>query len=378
MSDRIRIGFAGAGWMGREFIDKIERSDAAELALIYEPDEASRRAAVDRFGLESSVFAGSYEELVEDGAVDAVMIASPNSSHDLQSLAALDAGKNVFCEKPNSTRWDRHLRMVRSDEARPDLVTMTNYTLYFSPMERRIKRMIDDGAFGRILQVQANYRHAVNIEGSRAWKLRREAIGDALGMGITHAVFLMCWFLSPVEPVRVYAHSRPSAGGRFEVPPVWTLLITFSDGCCGVVLGDIESGRSYDIYQNLYGTAGGLVYDSQLEHAVRLRYRTAETEGTWVYPMDHRRKIDPEMERFLWPTDTPLPDSGDVRHHHTADSFAHFVDCLQRGQTSPLGFSPMRVVQDISFAAQLSALRGEPIRVPADPAALEELSAEAG
>jgi predicted dehydrogenase len=375
MDKPVRVGLSGAGWMGEQFLLRASERQDVELAGIYEPDPKAAAAAARRVGFSPDLLVPSFEALCEDRSIDALIIAGPNTVHAAQSLAALESGKHVFCEKPNSTHWADHQQMTEADRSRPEITTLTNYTLYFSPLEQRVRRMIEAGEFGTITQAEVRYRHAVNVEGPRAWKLERRHIGDALGMGITHAVFLLCFFLAPRRPISVFATSRPGPSGRFEVHPIWNLQVTFDDGAAGIVLGDIENGNSYDVYQNLFGTRGGFVFDSQPNEAPVVKYWSELTDRRWVFPLDRSVESARGNEDLLWPETISLPTSGNVVHHSTAESFDHFLEYLKAGKKTPLGFEAMRVVQDLNFAAQLSALQGRPASVPAAP---EELAAAFG
>jgi len=375
MEPRLRIGLSGAGWMGEQFLLRVSERDDVELGGVYEPNSETAEAVARRVGFDRRLLVSGYAALVEDAGVDALLVAGPNTVHAAQSLAALRGGKHVFCEKPNSTHWADHLAMVETDRDSPGLTTLTNYTLYFSPLEQRVRRMIETGELGTITQAEVRYRHAVNVQGARAWKLQRRHVGDALGMGITHAVFLLCFFLSPHRPVRVYATSQPSTSGLFQVEPIWSLVITFDSGATGVVLGDIENGNSYDVYQNVFGSRGGFVFDSQPNDAPVVKFWSEDTDRRWVFPLDPSQGALPGKDRLPWPQAASLPTSGNVVHHSTAESLEYFLRHVREGRKTALGFEAMRAVQDVNFAAQLSARRGGPASVPAPP---EELAAVFG
>jgi len=372
MGKRIRVGVSGAGWMGEQFIRRLASHADAEIAAVYDPDREAASAVLQRAGISRDCLVADYRRIMSDKAVDAVMIVSPNTYHAEQSLQAMDAGKHVFCEKPNSTSWRDHLRMVQADRENPGLTTVTNYTLFFNPMEQRVKQMVEQGVFGRIIQAQVNYRHAVNIEGGKAWKLERRFVGDALGMGITHAVFLLCYFLMPDRPVSVFAVSQPSTMKRFQVDPIWSLHICFESGATGTVLGDIENGNSYDVYQNLYGTRGGFVFDSQPNDRPAARYWCEQSGRKWVFPLEDPGPADSDSGARNWPQGLSLPTSGNVVDHCTAESLEYFLDHVKTGTKTRLGFEAMRIVQDINFAAQASARKRAPVSVPAPEQELAE------
>ena len=144
--------------------------------------------------------------------------------------------------------------------------------LYFDRFEERLRRLVAVDAFGAVTQIQVNYRHPVNIAGAKAWKLDRELMGDAIGMGINHAVSVMLFAMqSQAKPVSVYATSAPAKVRRFEADPIWTLHINFENGATGTVLGNIDSSNGYDAYHSVYGTRGALVFDGILDRPQKIR-----------------------------------------------------------------------------------------------------------
>ena len=112
-----------------------------------------------------------YREIVRNKDIDAVIIASPNVFHAEQALDAMAAGKHVFCEKPNSTSLEDHKKMVKFDHDHQELVTMTNYTLFFNPMEQKVKSMqanhasIEKASKGQEigLKVKSKVRHGDKV-----------------------------------------------------------------------------------------------------------------------------------------------------------------------------------------------------------------------
>jgi len=373
VSDPVRIGFVGTGWMGEQLLNKIPPHPRAEVAAVHDVRRERALEVMQRSGIDPRLFARSYEAVVADPSIDAVILVSPNACHAPQALQALRGGKHVFSEKPNSTRWQDHLELVRTAEEHPELVTFTDYSMYFDEMGRKLKHMIAAGEFGRITQAQINYRHAVNIQGDKAWKLKREIIGDAIGMGIIHSIFAVIHLLSPARPISVFAVPHASTTGRFEVEPIWNILIRFDSGAVGTVLGDIENGNGYDAYHNIFGTRGGFVYDSLARPEGMVKYWSERTDRQWIHPLDHERERAAGHEELLWPADTRLPASGDVLDHATGEIVDFFVTQVRKGGKCPLGFDTMRIVQDVNFAAQLSARTGSPVPVPPDLDQMREL-----
>ena len=92
-----RLGFLGVGWIGRNRLEAIARSGVAEVAVIADP---SRETAAHTLEVvPDAQVLGSLEEILESD-VDGIVIATPSALHAEQSLAALEAGMAVFCQKP--------------------------------------------------------------------------------------------------------------------------------------------------------------------------------------------------------------------------------------------------------------------------------------
>lgn len=368
-----RVGFVGAGWMGTEQLRRLsERSDAEVVALCGLEVEKVQ-VTLDQLGLADARATDDFNTLIHDASIDAVWLVNPNAFHGPQSIAALQAGKHVFCEKPASTTYDHHLRQVELAKANPHLVTFVDYILYFDTFEQRLRQMVADHAFGKVTQFQVNYRHAVNIAGRKEWKLKKTIMGDAIGMGINHAVSVLVFAMAPqAQPVKVYATSMPAQVRGFEADPIWNIQITFDNGACGFVFGDIDSGNGYDAYHNVKGTEGGLIFDAQLPQKQKLRtWKRGAADDRWIYPLDVDQCAVDGVEP--WPRDTTTPDSGDVIEHQTGEAVRHFLDCIRNNKPSPLGFDHAATIADIGWAAQVSAITQQAVDLPLDASQVREV-----
>ena len=100
MRPRVRIGLAGLGRMGRIHAASLSgQCPSAELACVFDADPAVARQAAEQFGVP---WVKSYEDMLADGRVDAVAIATPTGTHAEFCVRAARAGKHIFCEKPIS------------------------------------------------------------------------------------------------------------------------------------------------------------------------------------------------------------------------------------------------------------------------------------
>ena len=370
MTGKVRTALVGAGWMGSTLLRRLSERKDVDVAAVVGRAEGSARTLLGELNLAHVPVYDDLDEVINNPAIDAVVLASPNSLHGPQSIAAIKAGKHVFCEKPCATRFDDFIQQVELERANLRLVTFVDYLMNFDPMEKRLQQLSADGAFGRISQIQVNYRHGVNISGGKAWKLSRQSQGDAIGMGIVHSLSAMLMIMkSQSHPVGIFATALPAQVRPFETEPIWNIVIRFADGTAGFCFGNIESGNGYDAYHHVSGTRGAFVFESQLDHEQKVRFWSEKfTDGKWIYALDQERCRREGVEP--WPADTTTPDSGDVFHHNTASCIAHFIECITRGTKSPLSFVNSAGIAELGWAAQMSAAMATEVKLPLDyPAA---------
>ena len=363
---KITVGFVGLGWMGSVLLRRLTERDDVQIAAVLEKNADRGREVLADLGLPDSLMADSYSDIVKNPDIDAVFIVSPNSFHGTQTIQAAEAGKHVFCEKPAATIFSEFRRQIELDRANPNLITFVDYIMNFDTMENHLRQMVAEGRLGQLTQIQVNYRHPVNIAGDKVWKLRKDVMGDAIGMGIIHALSVIVNLAaSQAKPVAVYATSMPAAVRGFEAHPVWNIVIKFDNGATGFCFGNIDNSNGYDAYHNIYGTEGGFIFDSQLDRPQKVRYWSRQSAaGEWVYPLDAERCKTQGLEKLAWPADTTTPDSGNVIDHQTGTCVGHFIDCVKAGRKSPLGFAASAIVGEISWAAQMSAATGKEIPLP--------------
>ncbi|MEM7144125.1 MAG: Gfo/Idh/MocA family oxidoreductase [Verrucomicrobiota bacterium] len=367
--NKIGVGMIGAGWMGATLLQKLTERDDTSLVGLHQRNEEAARDTLSQLGANPDLFASSLDNLLARDSLDAVFVCSTNEAHGPQSIAALEAGKHVFCEKPCATRFRDFTRQIELAKARPDQITFVDYLLNFDTLEDRIRSMTRDGDFGGITQIQVNYRHPINIEGAKAWKLKADQMGDAIGMGIIHSLSVMLNIMAEqnARPVSVFASNSQTHSRPFEIPAVWNLQIRFSNDATGFCFGNVDQANGYDAYHNIHGTKGGLIFDSYLDRPQKIRYWSdSKTNSDWVYPLDHERCTREGLSKLTWPESTTTPDSGDVMQHQTGACVDHFLNCIHNGEQSFLSFENSAPVAELGWAAQMSAARGTPVSLPLD------------
>ncbi len=152
-ADPVRLGLLGAGRIGQTHARSIAADEGARLLAVADPVEAAAAAVVRMTG----AHAVSAEELLNDPAIEGVLIATPTDLHaDLIERAA-DAGKAIFCEKPLDLDLSRAQQGVAA-AARRGVPLMIGFNRRFDPSFRRLREEIDAGRIGGVELVQITSR----------------------------------------------------------------------------------------------------------------------------------------------------------------------------------------------------------------------------
>jgi predicted dehydrogenase len=146
----VRVGVAGLGHWGPNLARNF--AELAELAWLCDSDPAKQVVAA-RYA--QARFTSSFEEMLSDAELDAVVVATPVPTHFELARQALDAGKHVLVEKPPAMKTHEMDELVALADER-DLVLMPGHLLLYHPGVRRVKEMIAAGELGDVLCVYGN------------------------------------------------------------------------------------------------------------------------------------------------------------------------------------------------------------------------------
>ncbi len=144
----------GTGFVGRVHLEGIRRLGYVQLYAIGEPQVEKAHALAAEFGAER--VEADYRRVLEDPAVEAVHVCTPNALHFPIARDAMQAGKHVICEKPLATSVAEAKELVKlAGDAKRRNCTFHN--LRFYPMVQHMRRMREAGELGDILVVQGTY-----------------------------------------------------------------------------------------------------------------------------------------------------------------------------------------------------------------------------
>jgi predicted dehydrogenase len=199
----INIGIIGAGLRSAVARFLFENDERLKLKRIFDPDKKRAEERLKTLGFPNAVISKNSEEVTNDPDLDWIMVFSPNSFHAEHILAALNNGKHVFTEKPLATTMEDCEKIFQAHlESNSHLAT--GFVLRYAPIYRKAKELLDAGAVGEILSVDANENLSVEL-GSfimRNWRREKERSGPYLLEKCCHDLDLLNWFIESV-PSRV-------------------------------------------------------------------------------------------------------------------------------------------------------------------------------
>jgi len=220
---KLKIGVIGYGGRLRDVVRRILAEDKQGLISVtaaFDPDPVSQGTVRKDFGPGCRI-CSSEEELVGDPELDWVFIGSWNCHHGRQAVLALEAGKNVFCEKPLATSLEDCLA-IREAAEKSGKTFAFGLVLRYSPHCRRVKEILRSGVIGRILSFEFNetigFNHGGYIFGN--WRRERKNAGTHVLEKCCHDLDLANWFIDSL-PVKAAGFGgrnffTPDSAGHVE------------------------------------------------------------------------------------------------------------------------------------------------------------------
>lgn len=286
LSKRYRAALIGGGFIGPVHAEALRRIGVEVVGLLDLTPELAKASAA-RIGVKKVY--SSLDELVGDASVTTVHIASPNSAHFEQAKRALEAGKNVVCEKPLASTSKETAALVEIAKARPNLAAAVNYNIRFYPLCHEMKARVQKGDIGKVMSVTGSYTqdwllypedYNWRVEPDGATNLRAVAdIGThwmdlvqfVTGQPITAVMADLATFHGERFKPTGKAETFGGSGGRANTVavPITTedygaVLFRLGEGGHGLYhVSQCMAGRKNRLHLEISGTEGSLVWDSQ-------------------------------------------------------------------------------------------------------------------
>ena len=251
----LRVACIGKGWWSDVLADAIQRSKKLKIVACFTRSEDKRRAFAAKYKCDA---APSYEAILKNLSIEAVINTTPNNVHLETTRAAAEAGKHVFLDKPiaNSVTEGRAIAEVCR---KAKVVLALGYQRRRESHFRWIRQRIDAGEFGKLVNAEANIsRDRLGKIDLNSWRYTSEGMpgGVMLQIGI-HYSDVLEYLLGPVKAVN----------GRFaqlvlpgDNPDVASLVLEHENGALSTLNASYASASEYYL-MNIYGKEASAYYD---------------------------------------------------------------------------------------------------------------------
>jgi predicted dehydrogenase len=251
----VRWGLVGAGDIAEKRVAPgLRDADGSVLAAVSRRRAELAEAFASRFG--ASRWFTRWEDLVRDEQIDAVYVATPVDLHADVTIAALEAGKHVLCEKPMAINVAECDRMITAARENGVLLGVAYYRRLY-PVVRRIKELIEGGAIGRpvVAQINAFERFDPPADHPRAWLLDPAFSGGGPMFDFgCHRLEILVNLLGRPEEV---TGTLSNAVFPRQVEDTGAALVRFTTGAVGTVTVSHATGEPQDTL-DLFGESGSI------------------------------------------------------------------------------------------------------------------------
>ena len=364
----------GIGVIGYGFMGKMHSYAWRSLPFLYDPppararfiavctahEDTARRAA-DHGGFERGET--DVRRLLDDRHIDVVHVCTPNDSHRELCVAALEAGKHVYCDKPLARTAEEAQAIAAAADARPDLRHMVTFQTRFLPAILRARQLMDEGFCGRLFGYRAAYLHAGYIDPQRpmSWRLDNAISGGGALVDLgSHAIDLMRHLCGDIARVaartKTFITERPTPDGAtapVEVDDVALLQVETADGALGTIEASrLATGTNDELTFDIHGDRGALRFDLMDPNWLQA-YDCRDAAGD--YGGARGFKAIETVQRYPRPAAMPGPKCaiGWARGHIAC--LHHFAACVVEGRPARPDFHDGLAVQRIMAAAYRSA-----------------------
>lgn len=268
---KVNLGVIGTGWPGQQHARVMNAIPEAQLYACADLDD-TRRREFEAVSSPRKSFS-DYHAMLQDAKLDAVMICLPNFLHFPAALAALQAGKHVFCEKP-PTMNAAEMKVLHEEATKRGLVYFFGRQFRFTPAMRAAKQLVETGRLGQVYHAQATWVRSRGIpQGIGGWftEKKRSGGGALIDIGV-HALDSAWYLMGTPRPLSVSAQVYRNfehlvRDPVFDVEDAAFAFIRFENGAvvhletswAGNLPDDIPMGQYFGRESNnskVYGTKG--------------------------------------------------------------------------------------------------------------------------
>ncbi len=336
---KIKAGVVGLGFMGRRYVQFLQRLDGVEVTAIC---DIRKEIAEDLAKTTGAQVLSKAEDLATSPDVDAVFVCTPEDRHVEAALAAIGAGKAVMIEKPVAHSLEAARSIAEAAKSGGSIV-MVGHLLRFEPRWSAAKHAIEAGEIGEVVSIAT--RRVGNV-------LDQEILAGRttipLYYGI-HDLDIVRW-LADAEAVTIYASRRSGVlqQSGYEIHDLYCAILRFDNN----VLATAELGWHVPAAALPAPTTGLTVVGTE----GWLKVEQADT-GLQYWSGSGQRSVHPVFDVTFWPEVHGVPGGA------LAIELLHFLDCVRTDSQPVITLADAIEALRLSLAMEASANRNEVIRL---------------
>jgi predicted dehydrogenase len=259
LEPKLGVAVVGLG-VGEQHARAYRANGRCELRWLLDLDRDRANDLAAKLGAVG--VACSYEQILDDRTVQVVSIATYDDAHCAQVVAALEAGKHVFVEKPLCRTLDE-LRAIKAAWSRRqgELRLATNLVLRAAPLYRWLRQTHQEGRLGRLYGIDGEYLYGRLAKITEGW--RKDVVDySVIAGGGVHLIDLMLW-IAGERPATVFAAGNRicTEGTGFAYPDYVAATLQYPSGLVGRVTANFGCVHRHHHVLRLYGTAATFLYD---------------------------------------------------------------------------------------------------------------------
>lgn len=274
---KIKVGVIGCGSIAKHrHLPEYFMNNQVEIIAVCDIVEARVNEFAEQY---NAIAYMNYEELLANPDIDAVSVCTPNYLHAPISIAALNAGKHVLCEKPMATSSEEAEQMIDAAE-KNNKKLMIAHNQRFVPSHAKARQLIENGELGKIYSFRTAFGHGGpegwSADGKESWFFKKkEAFIGAMGDLGVHKTDLLRYLLGE-EFIEVASFIETTAKENADVDDTAVCILKTESGIIGTLAASWSYVSREDNSTIIYGEKGIIRLEDDPTHSLVVQYQNGE------------------------------------------------------------------------------------------------------
>lgn len=274
----VKVGVIGCGSIAKNrHFPEYSSHQETDIIAVCDRVQDRANAAAQRYGVQAYT---DYIELLKNKDIDAVSICTPNYLHARMTIAALESGKHVLCEKPMATSL-KDAEKMNEAATKSGKILMIGHNQRFVPSHQKAKQIIESGEVGKVYSFRTAFGHSGpeswSIDGENSWFFKKDqAVIGAMGDLGVHKADLLRYVLGE-EFVEVAAFVETSAKQHADVDDGAACILRTGSG----IIGTLTASWSYAKEDNatvIYAEKAVLRLEDDPKYSLIIHHKNGKTE----------------------------------------------------------------------------------------------------